>query len=242
MAGSGELKGLILVTTFLVTVFLVIGYIPGEFYTASEELLSAQVPEYFEGIDIQNYAETYNTSIGTSTAYIEIKFGGHDITIYGQLAGIDMLAFEHVGWWGGFWRYTLGWFDFHIKGIDLKGKRTPEELDSDWDQYANEHGILKYSMYYEGGPKFDLYISFNTTKYSKPSEAWQYNELYILMGIGFDQTVTTMNAWNVISALLFFKMPDIHPLLNLFIALPIWVCIAYLVYVLILKAIPFVGG
>jgi len=50
-----------------------------------------------------------------------------------------------------------------------------------------------------------------------------------------------MSAWNIVGMILFFQMPQVHPLFNLMFALPIWACIVYTIYRLILLAIPFVG-
>jgi len=86
------------------------------------------------------------------------------------------------------------------------------------------------------------YFGFNDTKYSSPTEAWDNYELDILIGMKFDQVNTSINAWSLISMLLFFQLPEVHWIINALIAIPIWITVAYLIYVLIIKIIPFIAG
>jgi hypothetical protein len=82
-------------------------------------------------------------------------------------------------------------------------------------------------------------FGYNTTSYDNCTQAYENDALGIWLGINFDQVNTQYNAWNLISMILFFQMPDVHPLINVIIAIPIWVTIAYLVFTLITKLIPF---
>ena len=61
-------------------------------------------------------------------------------------------------------------------------------------------------------------------------------------GIEFDQMATGLNAWDLISMVLFFKMPNVHPVLNYIIGVPIWISITWLaasIIIAFLKSLPF---
>lgn len=85
-------------------------------------------------------------------------------------------------------------------------------------------------------------ISFNESKWSSFDDAWNNGELLVWMGMGYSDTPSTISSWNIIAQLMFFQIPDIHPTVNALIAVSIWAPIGYLVYRLILMAIPFLGG
>jgi len=57
----------------------------------------------------------------------------------------------------------------------------------------------------------------------------------------FRLDATGLNAWDLIGMILFFKLPNVHPILNYVIAVPIWASIVWLATSLIiafLKALP----
>lgn len=80
-------------------------------------------------------------------------------------------------------------------------------------------------------------VAFNSTAYANCSEAFDNDELTFEFGIEWDELGTGMNAWNLISQILFFQAPDINPLLNAIIAVPLWAAIGYLAYALVMVAI-----
>lgn len=86
-------------------------------------------------------------------------------------------------------------------------------------------------------------IGFNTSIYNTLELAWSNKEIFVTVGIGYDQLLgTRLGAWSLISQLLLFQAPDIHPAINGLIAIPLWACIGYVVYRLILLAFPFGVG
>jgi len=86
------------------------------------------------------------------------------------------------------------------------------------------------------------YFGYTETAYSNVTDAWNHHALSILLGIDFADQATGMNAWNLIGMLLFFQMPNVHPILNILIAIPVWVCIVWLTFAFIIavvKSLPF---
>lgn len=75
---SGEIKGLILVITFLSTFFLIVTMIPSGFLINGNEVKEyreIRVPKYFEAVDVQSFAESILlnlTSSGVDLSLIHI--------------------------------------------------------------------------------------------------------------------------------------------------------------------------
>lgn len=85
-------------------------------------------------------------------------------------------------------------------------------------------------------------FAFNGSQFNNFTHAWNYHGLYFFMAVNFDQVNTSFNAFHLIALLLFFQLPDVNVYVNALMAIPLWISIAYLVYVLIIKVIPFIAG
>jgi len=240
---SGEIKGLIIVITFLSTFFLITSMIPSGFLYTTPEGRTVEVPEYFESVDIYSFAETYNFTITQGDElFFEHYFtlGGWNVWFYSDVLTDCMHVEIYDSWWVFRWNFRiLEWFNNQgVKVSDENGNIERTVLDVNYD-VDNQECKFKLSC---TDATFVVYFGFNQTKYSKPSEALLNDDLHVLFCINFDKVNTSFNAWNLIGAILFFQMPNVHPAINALIAIPLWIMIAYLVYVLILKAVPFVGG
>jgi len=240
---SGEIKVFITVITFLGSFALLVSMIPGQFAVQSKTYRQVSVPEYFEAIDIQCFAETKNLTVPAYDEFgLDCSVGGWELKIYpyySDLANIHELQLKHVDRW---WIFVVG--EHHLTwrrktdGINLGIQLDKDEL---LNAYDADKGLAEFTVSCE---HLTAYVAFayNTTKYENIVEAWANSELWMLIAIGFDQVNTSTNAWNVIGKLLFFQSPDVHPAINALIAIPIWAAVAITIYILILKAIPFVGG
>ena len=89
---------------------------------------------------------------------------------------------------------------------------------------------------------FDVLFSYNQTLYSDVIDAWDNDAVYVLCGIHFDQAQTGYNAWDIIAQVLFFQMPDVHWFINALLAVPFWLGVAYIAFILALRAIGAVFG
>ena len=249
MAGSmGELKPLILVVSFLGLFVILTAMIPSEFYAESYEGRKLDIPDYFEATNIQDFAAKENFTIGAPDAYgvWDKKFG---------FGGWNVWFIRHSGYGLMVRLYDrFLFFEYNVRGMqwsDANGIKVSKydtyyldylpfnQLDANYD---NKTRICNFLVSRSGDATFRVYFGFNTTTYDLPSEALVANVLDILFCIGFDQLNTSTNAWNLISMILFFQMPEVHPVINAVVAIPLWISIGYLTYVLILKALPFVGG
>ena len=77
------------------------------------------------------------------------------------------------------------------------------------------------------------------TEYEDPEDAWDNDVLILLHGLGIEDTATA-NIGALIISLLLLQLPEVPTLINIFIAVPIWACIVYVIWYIIKEMIPFV--
>lgn len=106
-----------------------------------------------------------------------------------------------------------------------------------------EDGQVRYSMtlILSGDSAGSFVVYWNTTAYATAALAHASNELWIIHGFGIEDLATN-NIGALIVALLFFQIPEVPVLVNLFLAVPPWAAIAYLLWYFITSMIPFVGA
>lgn len=80
-------------------------------------------------------------------------------------------------------------------------------------------------------------MGFNYTLWNNATEAFENDDLHIEFGIEWDELGTGLNAWNIITSILFFQAPDINFYLNAILAVPLWAAIGWLAYAFIMAAI-----
>lgn len=250
MGDISEIRGLIVVISFIGSLVFLIGLIPPEFLVAEYEGRKYTIPEYFEALDIQFFAETWNTTLDDQDAvwglyptigyawFKDCDIGGRDLGFYYSNANASNKKINMKHFWSEwiiipYW-HSLDWVN--SQGINREELLDESELNEDYSGGVFEY-TAKCSHF-----QIRAYFGFNETLYSSPSEAWDYYDLTILIGIDFDQVSTGMNAWALIGMLLFFQVPEIHWTLNALIAIPIWVAIVYLSYILILRALGAIFG
>lgn len=250
---SSENLTLVTVVSFLSAFFILCVFIPSGFLVEPIEGRTVTVPTYFEGIDIQNYAFTkvINLTQSGGLETFEFKFGGWNMKLEDWGSGDNFIWIRtQAEWW--IFQWDFKYFRWsNCRGIE-KSKNigyvgewhdhiaiSYSALDDAFKEFGNEG--LRWQLRNDD-TQMIVYVGYNQTKYNTPSQALIGGELSLLLCMDFDKANTTYNAWNLIGAILFFQAPQIHPVINMLIAIPVWVMIAWLIYILILKAIPFVGG
>jgi hypothetical protein len=83
-----------------------------------------------------------------------------------------------------------------------------------------------------------LVAYWNTTTYSTAVLAWNADELYFIHGIGID-TSATANIGALLVGLLTLSIPEVPVLVNVFLAVPVWACIIYVLWYVVKEMIPF---
>jgi len=102
-------------------------------------------------------------------------------------------------------------------------------------------GVIRYNLRSigSGNSRGGFVLYWNTTTYTDPLDAYNADVLYFLHGIGLGESATS-NIGALLVSLLFFQIPEVPLLINMFIAIPIWVSIVYVLWFVIKEMIPFV--
>lgn len=140
----------------------------------------------------------------------------------------DELAFTHVHWL------------FYI--IPLQKQMNPYPLYNATVLGSIEEGeTAEFWLRCVDGdiPEVYLGISFDNDTYADLGEAWDDGELSIYVAFLSNATFTGGNAWALVGSLLTFSAPNIHPIVNFFIAVPVWVSIIISILYVLEKILPF---
>ncbi|MCJ7425110.1 hypothetical protein MUP01_12720 [Candidatus Bathyarchaeota archaeon] len=209
------------------------------------------VPTQFSALDITQIAWFDNHTISPSNKANPVGTYGSVVVKFFLPPGAGAQIEAWVFW--GMWDATPTLYLKHIWvtwGVFLQSHVITgmNNQGFGWDKTAILKGWdpNKNYSYIQGqcacGTIYFCYMTYNQTKYQSFGQAIDAYDIEMLIGVGIKDAVAKINAWNIIGALLIFQLPDINPLLNFFIALPFYAGIGVMIYVLILMAMPFVGG
>jgi hypothetical protein len=208
------------------------------------------IPTQFSALDITSIAWFDNHTISPSNkadpfrtyGSLVVKFflppgAGAQIeawVFWGLQDATPTLYLKHI------WVNWIFLQSHEIMGMNNQGYGWDKtEILNGWDSNEN---YSKIDGQCACGTIYFCYIAYNQTKYATIGQALDAQDIDMLIGVGIKDAVAKVNAWNIIGALLTFQLPDINPILNFFIALPFYAGIGVMIYVLILMAIPFLGG
>ena len=121
-------------------------------------------------------------------------------------------------------------------GIDRGDTLAFTEITTDATDGAVRYSLLSTAT---GNDMGALVAYWNTTTYDNATHAWDNDKLYLLHGIGLGASATN-NIGGLLVGLLTFSLPDVPPLINLFLAVPVWACIIFVLWYVIKEMIPFV--
>jgi hypothetical protein len=137
----------------------------------------------------------------------------------------------------GFWLGHLDTCKFvSLDGVDRGTTLELTEITTD-----AEEGAVRYSLFFTStGDDAGAFLAYwNITTYSTATAANAADKLYLLHGMGISGTATN-NIGALLVGLLTLSLPEVPPLINLFLAVPIWACIVYVLWYVIKEMIPFV--
>ena len=252
MGDISELRGLIVIVSFLGVSFLLIGLMPSEIYVAGETR-TVETPD-FEGVDIYSFADTANTAMNeTGGFYYPLDntwyivpiddgtgdLGGHDLDMWYRIANESTHEIRHEHLYGVFiFTFSHDMNHYDNSGLDRGTTLDVSEIEANRNVDNDTSTFTIKCNHFNARAIYN----YNGTKWSNFTEAWDHNELYVFHGINFDQVSTGYSAFDLIARLLFFQMPEMNPILNAIIAIPVWVCISYVVVILIYRTIGAVFG
>jgi len=243
MGDISELRGLIVIGTFLAVTLLLIGWMPSEFWVAGEQGRTIQVPDYFESSDLIHWNNTYIMNI-TSNDFWDFwgkEEFGHNMKFHAWKPVIGDYRMANIHY---FTFFGIPYGDHKMKwinedGISRECDLYEDEIEEDWD---TEKELASYTVKCE-----HFYcradIAYNTSAYESVHDAWASHDLHLFWGIDWDQQATSYDAWSLISSVLFWRPIAGIPLwIMQILSIPIYIASAYIAYILILRAIGAIFG
>lgn len=239
MPDSADLPTFVTLVTFLgVMVFLILLIPPQYFIADPSQYRSIEIPPQFESIDVQYFADTENATVpkdwGTPHDY---DLGGWSFWMQGDYSDGWIQHQRH------YVRWLINWKFIQMDWYSTQNVKIGDEINCTIiDLYYSLGSNCSKFIVKDDAVQMIIFFNWNTNLYTDSADAWNNDALYFLACINFDQQNTGMNAWALLGMLLFFKLPDVHWIINGIIAIPIWVITVYLIVNAVLKfieALPF---
>ena len=234
---SSEQRGFVFCVTFIIIFGALLAAVPVGLQ-GTEETPSTIIPVdpsiLTDFTDKENYTKSAFSSIGAGLYTYDYSLGVRDWVCVTNNTVFQLAAKVY------FWILWLGQLDYckftSTGGIDRGTTITLDEIETDADE-----GAIRYTLQFTGtGQSAGAFIFYwNTTAWPDIADAWDNDELYLLHGIGIESSATN-DIGALIISLLLLQLPEVPPLINLFLAVPIWACIIYVLWFIIKEMIPFV--
>jgi len=196
-------------------------------------------PVYLTGFEeTENYTRTAYTA-GVGLYYYSYSMVNKDWqAVYTDIAEPNFFHTQKFTVVPIVWVYYV-FNEFHnANGTNRGTSLTIDEIELD-----AVDGIVRYDMFSSerGDNQGALLFYWNETLYADPEDAWDNDVLHQVHGAGFASSATN-DVLSLVLSVLLLQLPDVPPLLGLFIAAPTWACIAFVCWYLITALIPFVSG
>ncbi len=141
--------------------------------------------------------------------------------------------------------YLFGWFWFgatlETDWATIEGEERGTSVSSPEMEEDAPEGSVRYDLTFRdsGEDAGSFVVYWNTTLYTDPNDAWDNDVLYVLHGTGLTNMATN-NLGALLVGLLFLQLPNVPVLVNMFLVIPIWACIIYVLWFVVKEMIPFV--
>lgn len=243
---SGFIFAVVSVAIFAALVSFGVSEIPTAF-SDSTSIEYFEAPEYFSAEDVEDLATFYNITADNAGAYyseawgIDEGFGHHFLYQVSTVGGEFQMSNEHYFVYYVIVEIPYGNHEMEFiekdTGINRGGKLTDSEFE-EADVWDADTGISSVDYYLRcDHVSMHAVVAYNGTAYANATVAFANDALTIAFGIDWDELGTGINAYQLISQLMTFQRPDIHPLLNTFIAVPLWAMVGFIIVVIILAII-----
>lgn len=224
---------------------------PSQFFFSSG-YTEREIPDTYGGLDLGvGYAYITNFTISTGNFIVSPTYLGQREYSF-ALGGVEWVMFvDHAfdnlrfgsknKFLGLFWTDT-NYFNFKFENeLDRGNILNYAEMNQD---YLSSEGWISYQMYNPADPAMgcDLHLGFNITLYGSPQEALSNNGLHAVIGIGYDDVYTTINAWQLIASIMLFQAPNIHPVINAPLAFTLWFIFVFSFALVFARFIPTLTG
>lgn len=253
---TGIYKPFIFITVFMgifaLLLSLGIADMPLAFTGATELEYADNFPEYFDAAEVESLAQYHNITADNGGAYYSQDWGidegfGHNFLFKCNDVGGDLkIVNEHYFPW---LSIPTGNHEMTWIGFDTGEDFGTYLLDSEFQTVSYitgsvEDGFLEQAKFKVACDHVRLLstVSYNATAYANLTMAFLSDAATVVFAISWDELGTGLSAYSLISDIMTFNRPDVHPALNALIAVPLWAMIGFIIVVIILaiiEALPF---
>lgn len=193
--------------------------------------------------EAENYGPANYTTYYQGAYFYEYNLGINEwrtVTDDGASYGWITLGAKIIHW-GVLWLGQIDWCEITNSDGIMRANGVDDPLSFDEISADSDEGTETYSLRFSqaGVSAGSLITYYNETEYPNIHDAWDNDEVYIIHGLGLDDSATTDLASLLIS-LLTFNVPDAPPLVSVILATPIWACVVFLAWFIIKESAPFV--
>lgn len=234
MAEGGEMRGFVFSIVFIIVFSTLLATIPTGLQGAGNNNPDPIIPVNPNLLTDFSDSETFKKSDFASGLYWYPAILGGYYFLCGFVT--DSFYVSAKALFFGIWFGALSAVDFiYDNGTTDYGGVSFTDIDNN-----AVDGVVRFTLVFQadGNPAGGFLFYWNTTTYADSETAWNADGLHLLHGVGM--TANTDIASLLIS-LLFLQLPNVPVLVNMFLAVPIWACIVYVLWFIIKEMIPFLG-
>jgi len=232
---SNEMYGFVFAVSYILLFSVIVATIPTDLQGAGEtpDMITPLDPTLISGF---SESETYGKANLTGVTYV-YDLGGLTWVFFCEGYAMQLGAKVLIG--GVLWLGQLDSADFIAPdGTNHGYTLTFTEIDAD-----ATNGSVSYSLRSigTGNSLGGFVIYWNTTTYSNSTSAWTAEELYLLHGLGIEETAI-LNVGSLLLNLLFLQLPEVPLLISVITIGPLWASIIYIIWFIFVNMVPFLGG
>lgn len=230
-------KDVVFIVTLLGVFIILVGFMPSGFFAVAPDYQQPYYPSYFQSDDIENikFVETAEVHRAWYKADFDFRPSVNFKFVVSWGTTKNTIWIQHVTW-----ELWVLW-DGHDMNIVDEGY-TELDLTTALEHVDPDSGACVLYPVWCNCITVKVWIVDSDQERNDLATAWQEGKVEMTIGLGMGQYEVTLSGWDIIARLLVFQAPNIHPVVNGIIALPFYTLVGYLIYRLILLAIPFVGG
>jgi hypothetical protein len=232
MGDLSEMRGFVVVASFIGLLIFLLAFMPVEFAYPTATGRTIEVPSYFDSGQLGSAVLIANCT-GLGPSYVSsINVAGYPITVSALFDRKGVLV-EHV-------QEPIEWLTF----VDGNGVTvsTYEIVMLPPPLFGTEINYMKPSNMVNtekltikcSHTSMTGYFGWATT-YTNGEDAYDHNALWLYLEAGLDRNNTALNGWSLIQSVLFLNIPNVEPIISYIVGIPIWICIAYLSFIMVLR-------
>lgn len=257
MVEAPDNRVMVVAISFLAIFATLTSFMPVQFTYGEHQFRETHYDNFYDSSEIEALATTYVINVTYSGGYYSENWGQDEGFGY----SFQFIDYEPIilnaSWAMINYHYEPFWFIIEWQTNShrqtwtskLTGQSFPDHitnLDFDAVSELSQSGSYNITMarFIVDCEHLNMHstIFYNSTAYDNSTQAWENDDIHVEFAIEWDELGTGLNGWNLLSAVLWFQAPDVHPFINFFIAFPIWVDIALIIFkvvMVIISVLPF---